>query len=169
MSDGDEAALHYQNAATQPVAYYGQLAAERLGLKRLALRSPQRIAEGAKRNDAVRAADALYDEGLDDLAVALAYEAARSWRDEAQMAAMADVVQRRGDAATQVQFGKIAMLRGYAFDAMAFPGRAPRGSCRSCRRPPPRPRAGREWPTTTRGSSSIRPSTPSLAPPSWDR
>ena len=121
MSDGDEAALHYQNAATQPVAYYGQLAAERLGLKRLALRSPQRIAEGAKRNDAVRAADALYDEGLDDLAVALAREAARSWRDEAQMAAMADVVQRRGDAATQVQFGKIAMLRGYAFDAMAFP------------------------------------------------
>ncbi|HXZ15161.1 MAG TPA: lytic transglycosylase domain-containing protein, partial [Roseiarcus sp.] len=30
-------------------------------------------------------------------------------------------VKRHGDAATQVQFGKIAMLRGYAFDAMAFP------------------------------------------------
>ncbi len=43
------------------------------------------------------------------------------WRDEAQMAAMAEVVKRHADAATQVQFGKIATLRGYAFDAMAFP------------------------------------------------
>ena len=34
---------------------------------------------------------------------------------------MAEVVKRRGDAATQVQFGKLATLRGYAFDAMAFP------------------------------------------------
>ena len=37
------------------------------------------------------------------------------------MAAMAEVVKRYGDAATQVQFGKIATLRGYAFDEMAFP------------------------------------------------
>ena len=37
------------------------------------------------------------------------------------MAAMADVVKRHADAATQVQFGKIATLRGYAFDDMAFP------------------------------------------------
>src|SRR5208283_1979065 len=55
MGDGDEATLHYQNAATQPVAYYGQLAAERLGLRRLALRAPERVAERAERNDAVGA------------------------------------------------------------------------------------------------------------------
>ncbi len=121
MGEGDEATLHYQNAATEPVAYYGQLAAERLGVKRLVLRRPARTAEGLARNDAVRAAEALYAEGLTDVAEALAYEAARRWRDEAQIAAMAEVVERRGDAATQVQFGKLAMLRGYAFDAMAFP------------------------------------------------
>ena len=34
---------------------------------------------------------------------------------------MADVVKRHADAATQVQFGKIARMRGYAFDDMAFP------------------------------------------------
>ena len=121
MGDGDEATLHYQNAATEPVAYYGQLAAERLGMKRLVLPEPARTAEGLARNEAVRVVEALYAEGLDDVAAALAYEAARSWRDEAQIAAMAEVVERRGDAATQVQFGKLAMLRGYAFDAMAFP------------------------------------------------
>jgi len=121
LGDGERATLHYENAATEPVAYYGQLAAERLGMKRLSLRAPERVAEDSERNDAVRAAEALYDEGLDELAAALAFEAARAWRDEAQMAAMAEVVKRHGDAATQVQFGKIAMLRGYAFDAMAFP------------------------------------------------
>jgi soluble lytic murein transglycosylase len=121
MGDGEVATAHYRNAATEPVAYYGQLAADRLGAKRLVLRAPLKVAEGAERNDAVRTADGLYAEGLDDLAAALAYEAARSWLDESQMAAMAEVVKRRGDAATQVQFGKIAMLRGYAFDAMAFP------------------------------------------------
>ncbi len=121
MGEADEARLHYENAATEPVAYYGQLAAERLGVKRLVLRAPGRTAEGSQRNDAVRAAEALYAEGLDDVAEGLAYEAARSWRDEAQIAAMAKVVEQRDDAATQVQFGKLAMLRGYAFDAMAFP------------------------------------------------
>src|SRR5208283_1805078 len=34
---------------------------------------------------------------------------------------MAEVVKRRADAATQVQFGKLAVVRGYSFDAMAFP------------------------------------------------
>ena len=121
MGDADEAKLHYESAASEPIAYYGQLAAERLGAKRLDLRAPKAVAEGAGRDEAVRAAEALYAEGLDDLATALAFEAARTWRDEAQMAAMAEVVKRHGDAATQVQFGKIATLRGYAFDAMAFP------------------------------------------------
>jgi soluble lytic murein transglycosylase len=117
----DEAKIHYASAASEPIAYYGQLAAERLGAKKLALRAPLAVAEGAERDEAVRAAEVLYAEGLDDLATALAYEAARDWRDEAQMAAMAAVVKRYGDASTQVQFGKIATLRGYAFDAMAFP------------------------------------------------
>ncbi len=121
LGDGDEAKLHYENAATQPVAYYGQLAAGKLGMKRLPLRTPAAAADGKDRNDAVRATEALYAEGLDDLAAGLAYEAARTWRDEPQMAAMAEVLKRHGDAATEVQFGKIAMLRGYAFDAMAFP------------------------------------------------
>ncbi len=121
IGNEDEAKLHYESAASEPIAYYGQLAAQRLGAKRLELRAPSAVAEGAERDELVRAAEALYADGLDELATALAFEAARGWRDEAQMAAMAEVVKRRADAATQVQFGKIATLRGYAFDAMAFP------------------------------------------------
>ena len=121
LGDSDAATLHYRNAATEPVAYYGQLAAQRLGITRLELRSPLKIAAGGARADAVRAAGALYALGLDDVATALAFEAARTWRDEAQIAAMAETVKAHADAATQVQFGKIAMESGYAFDAMAFP------------------------------------------------
>ncbi len=121
MGDADEAKLHYESAASEPIAYYGQLAAKRLGAKKLELRAPAVVAGGDQRDEAVRATEALYAEGLDDLATTLAFEAARTWRDEAQMAAMAEVLKRHVDAAAQVQFGKIATLRGYAFDAMAFP------------------------------------------------
>ncbi|MBV9288452.1 MAG: lytic transglycosylase domain-containing protein, partial [Hyphomicrobiales bacterium] len=121
MGDSEEAKLHYQSAATEPIAYYGQLAAERIGYKRLPLREPVAVAAGPARDEAVRAAEALYADGLDQLASTLAFAAAREWRDEAQMAAMAAVVKRHGDAATQLEFGKIATVRGYAFDEMAFP------------------------------------------------
>ncbi len=123
MNDVEDAALDYESAASEPIAYYGQLAAERLGVKRLQLRAPVAVAEGEARDEAVRATEALYRDGLDDLATALAFEAAREWRDEAQMAAMAAVVKRYGEAATQLQFGKIATIRGYDFDAMAFPSK----------------------------------------------
>ncbi len=121
MGHAEEAKLDYESAATEPIAYYGQLAAERLGAKRFQLRRPFAVAEGPARDDAVRAAEALYADGLDELASALAFGAAHQWRDEAQIAAMSAVVKHYGEAATQLQFGKIATERGYAFDDMAFP------------------------------------------------
>ena len=77
MGNEEDATLDYQSAASEPIAYYGQLAADRLGAKRLELRAPSAVAEGADRDEAVRAAEALYADGLDDLATALAFEAAR--------------------------------------------------------------------------------------------
>jgi len=121
LGDSDDAKVHYETAASEPIAYYGQLAAQRLGEKRLALRAPIAAAEGDRRDEAVRAAEALYADGLDELASGLGFDAARQWRDESQLAAMADVIKRFGDAATEVVFGKIATTRGYDFDAMAFP------------------------------------------------
>ena len=121
LGDFDDAEVHYETAAREPIAYYGQLAAQRLGEERLALRTAIAAAEGHRRDEAVRAAEALYADGLDELASGLAFDAARQWSDESQLAAMADVVKRFGDAATKVVFGKIATTRGYPFDTMAFP------------------------------------------------
>ncbi len=121
LGDSEGAKVLYASAASEPIAYYGQLAAQRLGAKRLDLRAPAAIAEGDRRDEAVRAVEALYADGLEDLASGLAFEAARQWRDEPQLAAMAEVVKKFGEPAAQVVFGKIATTRGYAFDAMAFP------------------------------------------------
>ena len=44
------------------------------------------------RVEAIRAVEGLYAAGLDDLALSLAFDAGRQWRDEAQLAALAEVV-----------------------------------------------------------------------------
>ena len=121
MGGAEAAKGFYQRAASEPIAYYGQLAAERLGQTRLALHAPKTAAEGDRRDEAVGAIAALYADGLDGLATSLAFDAARGWRDESRIVALAEVVERFGDAGTQVQFAKLALMRGYPFDAMAFP------------------------------------------------
>ena len=121
MGDSEGAKRFYDRAASAPTAYYGQLAAQRLGQKRLIFRAPKAAAEGDERDEAVSATEALYADGLDDLANSLAFNAARQWRDESQLAAMGEVVKRFADPGTQVQFAKIAVVRGYALDEMAFP------------------------------------------------
>ena len=129
--DSLTAKAFYQDAASRPFAYYGQLAAAKLGAKRIDLRQPKAVAEGDQRDEAVRVVEQLYADQLDDLASGLAFDAARTWgdkipsgkasADETQLAAMADVVARHADAAMEVQFGKIAILRGLPFETMAFP------------------------------------------------
>ena len=121
MGDSETAKTFYARAAAVPIAYYGQLAAQRLGEERLAFPDPAAAAEGERRDEAVRAVEALYADGLDDVAAALAFDAARQWRDESQLAAMAEVVKRHDEAGSQLQFAKIAVLRGHPLDAMAFP------------------------------------------------
>jgi soluble lytic murein transglycosylase len=121
MGGAEAARGFYERAASEPIAYYGQLAARRLGRTHLALRAPKAAAVGDRRDEAIGAVAALYADGLDDLAASLAFDAARQWRDESQIAAMAEVVKRFGDAGTQVQFAKLALMRGYPLDAMAFP------------------------------------------------
>jgi soluble lytic murein transglycosylase len=121
MGDSKAAKGFYARAASMPIAYYGQLAAQRLGETRLALRPLMAAAEGGRRDEAVGAVQALYADGLDDLAAGLAFDAARQWRDESQLAAMAEVVKQRDDTGTQVQFAKIAVMQGHSLEAMAFP------------------------------------------------
>jgi soluble lytic murein transglycosylase len=116
----DEAKAFYERAASYPVAYYGQLSAERLERPPM-LHTPALAARARDRDDATQVAELLYDAKLAPFARALAIDAARSYTDETQLAAMAAVVARVGDASASVEMGKQAMLRGYSLDEASFP------------------------------------------------
>jgi soluble lytic murein transglycosylase len=119
--DNDGARRFYERAAAYPIAYYGQLAAQKLHQAVLALRAPSHVATGDARNEATRVVALLYAARLDNFARPLAIDAARGYRDEGQLAALAQVVEAQRDAVASVVIGKLATERGYALDASAFP------------------------------------------------
>lgn len=122
LGKSEEARLHYERAAAFPIAYYGQLAAKRLGRETaLALRVPSLIARGEDRAEATRIIELYYEAGLDDVASSLAFAAVSVWTDEAQIAALGEVIARKTGAPMNVAFGKRATERGFPLDETAFP------------------------------------------------
>jgi soluble lytic murein transglycosylase len=122
MVQDKDARVFYANAAAFPIAYYGQLAAIKLGRSSLAEpRAPLDVAVGDQRWLPTRVAEIYYQAGLDDLATPLAYAAAETWRDEGQIAAMGEVLAAKASAPVNVVFGKFATERGFALDRVAFP------------------------------------------------
>jgi soluble lytic murein transglycosylase len=117
----DNARGYYSRAAAYPIAYYGQLAARRLGADEVTPRRPAEAATGEARAEATRVVELYLAAGLEDFATPIAYAAAQTWTDGAQLAALADVLKAKASAAANVTFGKLATLRGYPLDAVAFP------------------------------------------------
>ena len=116
-----EAQRFFEKAATQPIAYYGQLALTRLGRGKLAMRQPARIARGDDRIMAIRVVELLGALDQKDLATPLATESARTLEDEAQLAALGAVAARARDARTTLMVGKLGGQRGFLLDETAFP------------------------------------------------
>ena len=116
-----EAQRFYEKAASQPIAYYGQLALTRLGRGKMGMRQPAKIARGDDRALAIRVVELLAALDQKDLASSLALEIARSLNDEAQLAALGAIVARARDARTTLMVGKLGGQRGYLLDEAAFP------------------------------------------------
>lgn len=121
LGAADVAQEFYGKAAAYTVTYYGQLAAKKLGSQAFALRQPASPASGDARAEATRVVELYLNASLDDFVAPVAFAAAKTWTDEAQLGALAQVLQAKGSAATNVTFGKIALERGYRLDAVAFP------------------------------------------------
>jgi soluble lytic murein transglycosylase len=117
----DEARAFYAKAASYPIAYYGQLAATRLGAEEVTPRRPDSAATGDARAEATRVAALYLDAGLDDFVSPIVYAAANVWTDGAQLAALAEVLKAKASASVNVAFGKLATQRGFPLDAVAFP------------------------------------------------
>jgi soluble lytic murein transglycosylase len=121
LGHSDDAHGYYSKAAAYPIAYYGQLAAHKLGVGEVTPRRPAEAATGDARAEATRVIELYLAAGLEDFATPVAYGAARAWTDGAQLAALAEVLKAKASAATNVTFGKLATERGYPLDAVAFP------------------------------------------------
>lgn len=117
----DNAAAFYRAAADHATTYYGQLARAKLGKTDIPIAAPANIAVGAERAEVVRVVELLEALGETALARPLAIDAARNLGDEAQIAALAEVVSKAADARTTLLVGKTATSRGFALDAWSFP------------------------------------------------
>ncbi|WP_246725636.1 lytic transglycosylase domain-containing protein [Beijerinckia sp. L45] len=111
----------YEKAAQQTSTYYGQLARIALGLKPEVVQAPAIAAKGTDRAEAVRVIEILYAAGEKDSAYALAADAAQNIKDDAQVAALAKVINGQQDAHLALTIGKMMALRGMPVDSLAFP------------------------------------------------
>jgi soluble lytic murein transglycosylase len=116
----DEMHTQYETAAHYPVAYYGQLARERLGIGEMTLRTVPQRAPG-EGDDVVRAAEILYAVGERDLALAFSTDLAERSDAVAVVAALAEVAEKNGDARAVMLIGKCGLERGLPFELYAFP------------------------------------------------
>lgn len=119
--DDAKARNFYLQAAAHSTTFYGQLANSRLGADERPLRPPPTAASGDSRAEAVRVAELLFAVGEKDVAAPLALDGAKYLQDEAQVAALGDVIARQGDAKLSLIYGKAASYRGIALDDVAFP------------------------------------------------
>jgi soluble lytic murein transglycosylase len=110
----------FEAAARFPTAYYGQLARARLGLGEIELQpQPQPALPGSA--EVLRAADLLYTIGERDLVLSFVTDLAECSTAVDELAALADIARRHGDARAVLLIGKSALARGLPLDVYAFP------------------------------------------------
>jgi soluble lytic murein transglycosylase len=119
--DSARAQGFYQAAALQPISFYGQLASAKLGRTSIDLRQPAAVAQGDDRREAIRVVELLYALGERDIALPLAFEIAKTEAADSQVAALAAVLTKAGDARGTLLVGKFATQRGLWLDESAFP------------------------------------------------
>jgi soluble lytic murein transglycosylase len=113
----NEAEAAFEAAARQPIAFYGQVARARLGLRDL----PLRQAEATTPHDSLALVEALEAADQRKLAQSLMGELARTLIDGGALERLAAVAARVGDARLLVNIGKSAVQRGLPLDLTAYP------------------------------------------------
>jgi soluble lytic murein transglycosylase len=115
------ARYYYSAAAAYPATFYGQLANAKLGRTDLHLHTPEKVATGDERCEAIRVIELLYALGESEIALPLISHTAEALNSEAQLAALAAVTASNHDAHATLVAGKLATNRGFALDTLAFP------------------------------------------------
>lgn len=121
---GAQGQRHYRSAALHQGTYYGQLAAQALGIRRLAISNPKPgEAERARfaANELVRAIELLEAAGHGGRADIIYRELAERLNSAGELALLAARAERRGNNPLALQIGKIAHGRGLEVDTLSWP------------------------------------------------
>jgi soluble lytic murein transglycosylase len=125
LGRNNEARAHYEAAARQSTAYYGQLARARLGFKDIVVRppppAPAERRETLNRLEVVRAVEILYAIDERDLIAGALADLGERLTDVAALTALGEVAARRHDARAMLLLGKAALGRGLPLEHFAFP------------------------------------------------
>lgn len=117
----EAARAHFEAAASQHIAYYGQIAGAKLGYSDVPLRPAPAALETMPGHPSIELIAALETAGQHPLARSLILELARHIDDPASMGQLASIAARVGDARLLVNFGKTAVQRGMPLDLTAYP------------------------------------------------
>jgi soluble lytic murein transglycosylase len=119
LGKADLAREAYERAAEHPIAYYGQLARARLGLRDLPLR--RAAAASLTHLPGHHGLRLLYRIGARDLAGIMLSDLAQRLHTTPALEAIAAIARQESDARAQLAIGKQALQRGFPLDSAAFP------------------------------------------------
>jgi soluble lytic murein transglycosylase len=120
----EDARRFYEQAARQPITYYGQLASAKLGVQNLPLRVVDAAPAGREAFGSLTAAQALkllYEAGARELAMPLYLDLAQRLSDATHLNALGDLAVEQRDSRALLAVGKTAVQRGFPLDVHAFP------------------------------------------------
>ena len=123
-SSGPAATEHYRKAARHAGSFYGQLAAQHLGQRQLALSNPRPSAGEWSRfasRELVQAIIKLEEAGYDWRAKVIYRHLAETLQSAGELAILAARAEKRGDNTLALQVGKIAHSRGLDVDTVSWP------------------------------------------------
>ncbi|MGL4438587.1 MAG: lytic transglycosylase domain-containing protein, partial [Bosea sp. (in: a-proteobacteria)] len=120
-SDHEAARQHFNAAASQHIAYYGQIARAGLGLADMPLRVVPASTSSAMPHQSVALIEALEAADQPSLTRSLIMELVRHLDDPAVLDRLATIATRVGDARHLVSLGKTAVQRGMPLDHAAYP------------------------------------------------
>ncbi|MCX7324514.1 MAG: lytic transglycosylase domain-containing protein [Hyphomicrobiales bacterium] len=121
LGQPDAVRVHYEAAASQPLAYYGQIARTQLGRFDVPVRTAAAVGSAGAPHPVTEVAGTLVAAGAGDQARPLVLELARTLDSDADLLHLAAIARRIGETRLLVSLGKSAVQRGRPMDEAAFP------------------------------------------------
>ncbi|MEL6965939.1 MAG: lytic transglycosylase domain-containing protein [Pseudomonadota bacterium] len=130
QGEGSKAQANYRAAAQFDTTFYGQIATNKLGVKRISIKKPRPTAEDRaayKRNELVQAIALIENAGYPNRAGIIYRFLGWRLKSAGQLAILAAQAERRGRHAWSLHIGRTAFSRGFEYETLAWPlGAIPR-------------------------------------------